>query len=90
MMAELVCPKCQSAMSSLDRSGVTLERCNQCGGIFLDNGELERIEAAEAAGSSTPTGSAGGSGQPAPSGQQLLGELMTLAKQYRGGKGGRF
>ncbi len=79
MMAELVCPKCQSAMSSLDRSGVTLERCNQCGGIFLDNGELERIEAAEAAGSSTPAGSAGGSGQPAPSGQQLLGELMTLA-----------
>jgi len=56
----------------------------------LDNGELERIEAAEAAGSAGSQGAAGGSGKPAPSGQQLLGELMTLAKQYRGGKGGRY
>jgi Zn-finger nucleic acid-binding protein len=34
-------------MRVLDRNGVTLERCSECGGIFLDRGELERLMQAE-------------------------------------------
>lgn len=87
--AELPCPKCQAPMRSLERSGVTLERCSECGGVFLDRGELERLEEAEQTGGGQPAApapaSAGASG--APSGQALVGELMSLARQYRGGHG---
>jgi Zn-finger nucleic acid-binding protein len=34
-------------MRTMDRSGVVLERCSECGGIFLDRGELERLMRAE-------------------------------------------
>ncbi len=85
--AELLCPKCQAPMRTLERSGVTLERCSECGGVFLDRGELERLEEAEheapttaAASSQVPSGTTG-----PPSGQALVGELMSLARQYRGG-----
>lgn len=47
-IAELTCPKCQAPMRSYERSGITLERCTECGGIFLDRGELERLTDAEA------------------------------------------
>ncbi len=42
------CPKDQSPMRSYERSGITVERCSECGGIFLDRGELERLMAIEA------------------------------------------
>lgn len=45
--AELHCPKCRAPMRSYERSGVTIERCSECGGIFLDRGELERLSEAE-------------------------------------------
>ena len=45
---ELTCPKCQGAMRSYERSGVTVDQCTECRGIFLDRGELERIMDAEA------------------------------------------
>ena len=44
----LICPKCQSKMRSYERSGVTVDVCKQCAGIFLDRGELEHLVAAEA------------------------------------------
>ena len=44
----LICPKCQSKMRSFERSGVTVDQCKQCSGIFLDRGELEHLLAAEA------------------------------------------
>jgi Zn-finger nucleic acid-binding protein len=44
---ELLCPKCQAPMRVMDRNGVTVERCTECGGIFLDRGELERLMRAE-------------------------------------------
>jgi Zn-finger nucleic acid-binding protein len=46
-MTELLCPKDQSPMRVIERNGVTLERCMECGGIFLDRGELERLMRAE-------------------------------------------
>jgi Zn-finger nucleic acid-binding protein len=34
-------------MRGIERNGVVIERCTECGGIFLDRGELERLTQAE-------------------------------------------
>ena len=39
----LRCPTDQSSLTSHERNGVTIDRCMECGGIFLDRGELERL-----------------------------------------------
>jgi hypothetical protein len=39
----LVCPKCQGAMRTYTRSGLVVELCEDCRGMFLDRGELERL-----------------------------------------------
>jgi Zn-finger nucleic acid-binding protein len=44
---DLTCPKCQAAMRSYERSGVTVDQCSECRGIFLDRGELEKLGDAE-------------------------------------------
>lgn len=46
---ELICPKCRAAMRSYERSGITVDQCSECRGIFLDRGELERLVDAETA-----------------------------------------
>lgn len=46
---ELTCPKCQGAMRQYERSGVHVDQCTECRGIFLDRGELERLIDAETA-----------------------------------------
>jgi uncharacterized protein len=43
----LTCPKCQGAMRTYERSGVTVDQCSDCRGIFLDRGELEKLIDAE-------------------------------------------
>ena len=45
----LTCPKCGGAMRSLERSGVLIDVCSGCRGVFLDRGELERLMDAEGA-----------------------------------------
>ncbi len=40
---EMRCPKDQAIMLSLERNGVIVDRCTECGGLFLDRGELERL-----------------------------------------------
>jgi uncharacterized protein len=47
-MESLVCPKCRGAMRTYERSGITVDQCGDCRGIFLDRGELERLVDAEA------------------------------------------
>lgn len=37
------CPKCHAPMHTFDRSGVQIEQCSGCRGIFLDYGELEAL-----------------------------------------------
>ena|SRR5579872_5580352 len=45
--ATLICPKCRGEMSTYERNGVQVDQCEECRGIFLDRGELEKlIEAA--------------------------------------------
>ena len=43
----MICPKCQGSLRTVDKQGVHLEQCDNCRGIFLDHGELERILQAE-------------------------------------------
>ena len=47
MATTLTCPKCQGVMRSYERSGVTVDQCTDCRGIFLDRGELEHLVDAE-------------------------------------------
>jgi uncharacterized protein len=44
---DLICPKCQGRMRTYERSGVHLDQCTECRGIFLDRGELEHLVDAE-------------------------------------------
>jgi len=44
----LICPKWQNKMRSFERSGITVEQCKGCRGVFLDRGELDLLMAAEA------------------------------------------
>jgi uncharacterized protein len=37
------CPKCHAPMHTYNRSGVQIEQCSGCRGIFLDFGELESL-----------------------------------------------
>jgi uncharacterized protein len=46
-MSQLTCPKCHGVMRQYERSGVTVDQCVDCRGIFLDRGELERLAEAE-------------------------------------------
>lgn len=43
----MTCPKCHGQMRVYERSGVTIDQCNECRGIFLDRGELEKLFEAE-------------------------------------------
>jgi len=47
MTTDLICPKCQGSMRSYERSGITVDQCADCRGIFLDRGELEHLVDAE-------------------------------------------
>lgn len=42
------CPKCPGYMRTFSRSGVQIEQCDTCRGIFLDYGELEAVSKVEA------------------------------------------
>lgn len=42
-MPLLVCPNCNVGMTQVQRSGVELDVCPQCRGVWLDRGELEKL-----------------------------------------------
>ena len=46
----LACPKCGGRMHGYERTHIQVEQCEQCRGIFLDHGELERLIEAEGGG----------------------------------------
>jgi Zn-finger nucleic acid-binding protein len=48
------CPKCRGAMRTYTRSGVQIEQCDNCRGIFLDYGELEALTRLETQWSAPP------------------------------------
>ena len=77
---ELTCPKCQGAMRSYERNGVTIDQCSDCRGIFLDRGELERLVDAE---------NAWNASQPAAQPQPSYGDSSHRDGGY-GGQGGGY
>jgi uncharacterized protein len=43
MEVEMQCPVCDVALVMSERSGVEIDYCPKCRGIWLDRGELDRI-----------------------------------------------
>jgi uncharacterized protein len=43
----LECPKCAAKMVTTDRSGIMIDECCGCRGVYLDRGELELLIDAE-------------------------------------------
>jgi Zn-finger nucleic acid-binding protein len=39
----MTCPSCSGELAELDRSGVRIDACRNCRGVWLDRGELDRI-----------------------------------------------
>lgn len=37
------CPKCGSELDEITFRGVKVDKCLACGGVFLDDGELEQL-----------------------------------------------
>ncbi|MFE7869788.1 zf-TFIIB domain-containing protein [Micromonospora humida] len=66
---QLTCPKCHGDMRQYERSGVVIDQCGECRGIFLDRGELEKLFEAEANWNQQRSGAAPGQPGAAP-GQQ--------------------
>ena len=46
----MTCPSCGGALTELDRSGVRIDACRACRGVWLDRGELDKIIEREARG----------------------------------------
>ncbi|MFI7606827.1 zf-TFIIB domain-containing protein [Micromonospora sp. NPDC049366] len=64
-MMSLTCPKCHGEMRQYERSGVVIDQCGECRGIFLDRGELEKLFEAEANWNRQQTAPPGQPAQPA-------------------------
>lgn len=43
------CPKCGMDLSTIEMHGVKVDHCPSCGGVWLDNGEVEQMLNHEAA-----------------------------------------
>ncbi len=37
------CPKCGMKMEVIDVNGVEIDKCFSCGGMYFDDGELEKV-----------------------------------------------
>jgi uncharacterized protein len=44
------CPKCGSALAAMQMDGVAIDRCPDCRGLWLDEGELESLSRRESEG----------------------------------------
>lgn len=42
-MPLLLCPNCNTSMQTVSRSGVELDMCPSCRGVWMDRGELEKV-----------------------------------------------
>lgn len=42
-MPLLLCPNCNGSMQNVSRSGVEIDMCPNCRGVWLDRGELEKL-----------------------------------------------
>lgn len=42
-MSSLRCPNCSGAFNEILREGILIDVCQQCKGVWLDRGELEKL-----------------------------------------------
>ena len=42
--AAMQCPVCRVPLAMSDRQGIEIDYCPQCRGVWLDRGELDKIE----------------------------------------------
>jgi len=42
------CPKCGNNLIEIEHNKIKVDKCSKCGGIWLDQGELETIEKSSA------------------------------------------
>ena len=54
----MTCPKCAGDMRTYERTGVIVDQCRDCRGLFLDRGELERLVDLEGGGPAPATSGA--------------------------------
>ena len=45
--SSMKCPRCQTALTERVQHDVTVDECANCGGVWLDKGELEHIAGRE-------------------------------------------
>ena len=55
---KLSCPRDQGVMDAIKIGEITIDRCESCGGIWLDAGELDRLLALKDAATKVDTGRA--------------------------------
>lgn len=39
----MICPRCNATLKETSKNGVAIDVCNQCKGVWLDRGELEKL-----------------------------------------------
>jgi ssDNA-binding Zn-finger/Zn-ribbon topoisomerase 1 len=44
------CPKCGMELVEIDYKGITIDRCSECDGVWLDAGELNSVSKLEKSG----------------------------------------
>lgn len=41
--AAMQCPRCDGALAETQVEGISIDKCDKCGGVWLDSGELEQL-----------------------------------------------
>ena len=76
-------------MRSYERSGVTIEQCGDCRGIFLDRGELERLADAESLHYRNEAAAGAPPPPPAPAGSGTSDIVKAVVKAAASGSSGK-
>lgn len=42
-ICHMKCPKCGGDLNEMVFRGIKIDKCNSCSGVWLDNGELEKL-----------------------------------------------
>ena len=51
----MLCPTCKTPLTMSERSGIEIDYCPTCRGVWLDRGELDKIIERSAAGQPAPS-----------------------------------
>jgi uncharacterized protein len=43
MGVNMICPQCNTTMQEITKTGVLIDLCPMCKGVWLDRGELEKV-----------------------------------------------